>query len=281
MIPFTLNKSINFILQSLQEQSLSGPRIVEEVRKFRPHITKQAVYTTLRQLLHKEIVQKVHGVYFINRLWAKQLLTFAQSQLLDQQIPGVVSFENLSDGDKIIYQFKNPHVMDVYWGHIFDSMIEKQNQNIPLIIYHPHEWFIYSRRETEELFLNTLLSHDSLVFFAIGGDTPLDFSFKRTWETEELQISCGEKYDFLDDHYINILGDFIIEVFVDQRFGREIDQIFKTGEKLSFLADIEALSQKKYKTKMIISRNKKNAERIRKKIAKDFYLSNGFSLETD
>ena len=62
----------------------------------------------------------------------------------------VLQFE---DGDSITYQFKNPNLMGIYWGHIYDYIMDIHPRDIPIIIYHPHEWLIHTRKISEQYVL--------------------------------------------------------------------------------------------------------------------------------
>ena len=76
------------------------------------------------------------------------------------------------------------------------------------------------------------------------------------------------------NYYVTIVGDYITEVFLDKETTRKIDEIYKNKT----LIDTEAIESfikvlnSKTKNKIKISRKKNKAERLKRKLKKNFYL---------
>ncbi len=263
----------SIIISILEKKDLSGPNILIEIEKRNIKVTRQAVYAVLRWLIQNEVINKANKLYSINRTWLQQIYDFTAKQLDIKEKTDNTDILNISDGDKITYYFKNPYKMDAYWGHIFDILFVEHNPKIPIFVYHSHEWMIYGRQKTEEFFLNNFTKNKKLVFFGIGGKTQFDLLFKKNWQSEYIQINCGEKYNFENGHYMNVLGDFIFEVFIDEKFTNDIEKIYsESTTKEEILEKIQEISKKNYKTKLIFSRNKKKAQKIMSRVSKNFVL---------
>ncbi len=265
------------IIKALKDKGLSGPDIIESVAQKKPGITRQAIYVVLRRFIQEDVLYKTDHVYSLNRLWLKEMYSFAGNQLNELQKADTAHIVDLEDGDRITYQFKNPHLMDIYWEHIFDTLLETHDKKLPIVIYHPHDWLIYARKESEEFFVREFEKKKILGLFAVGGKTTIDLLFKKRWQNDFLQISCGKSYGFEDGYYMNIMGDLIFEIFIEQKFNDDINQVFSLDENDPvFKRRMHELSLRKYKTKLIISKNKKKVHRIFQKITKDFVLPKGF-----
>ncbi len=274
MILIDHNDLTDLVIEALSDDGLSGPAVVEAVRKQRPTVTRQAVYAVLRKLLAHEAVYKVGKIYALNRMWLKKLHAFASERLLPLDKTDAAHTDDLKDGDKITYQFKNPYLMDIYWDHIFDAVMETHDPKIPVIVYHPHEWFIHARPESEQTFLRGFARRGETVFFSIGGDTPLDKEFKREWQSDIFQIDCGKTYGFKPGYHLNIMGDLIFEVFVEKGFADDIDEIFRDNA-LNATKELIEVSKRTYRTKLVFSRDSKRAEVLRKRLSKEFYVPSG------
>lgn len=271
MILIDKNDLTDLVIEALADDGLSGPAVVEVVRKQRPTVTRQAVYVVLRKLLQREAVYKVGKIYALNRIWLKKLHAFASERLSPLDKTDVVHTDDLKDGDTITYRFKNPYLMDIYWDHIFDAVMETHDPSVPVILYHPHEWFIHARPETERMFLGGFAKRGETVFFSIGGNTPLDRAFKREWQSDMLQIDCGKTYGFKPGYHLNIMDDLIFEVFVDKGFADDIDEIFRENAP-NATERLKEVTQKTYRTKLVFSRDKKKADMLRKRLSKEFFM---------
>lgn len=273
------NSIESLIIKSLKDTGSSGPDIISAVKKHKPTLTDQAIYVVLRRLISDTILYKRDKTYSINRLWLTELYNFASSRLNTLQRAEAREVLDLEDGDKITYQFKNPHLMDIYWEHIFDTLLAVHDKTIPIIVYHPHNWFLYARPESEKFFLQQFTKQKIRALFTTCGKTPLDLKFKNTWRSEYLQINCGNSYGFKNGYYVNILGDIIIEVFTDATFSKEIEKIYTLSDTdESFKQFMKTVSSKRYKTKLVISKDKKKSDLLFKKITKDFFVPQSYSL---
>lgn len=267
------------VIKALSQKPLTGPEVITIARQKRPAVTRQAIYSCLRILLSKEIAYKANSKYSLNRLWLKKLFWFAKKQLTLADTKDETHTLNLSQGDEMVFKFHNPRTLDSFWAHKFDEVLENHNPTTPVIIYHPHEWFWYARKKPETAFLESLHTRGTLGFFAIGGNTNTDKTFKRLWQRDWLQISTGQTFQFKNNYYLNILDDITFEVTLDEDLCSTIDQIYQTETEESKLTPlISDAASKNYKGKIIIRKNKDRAHKLAKKIKKAFFLPKGFSL---
>ncbi|NTV44373.1 MAG: hypothetical protein HGA67_01600 [Candidatus Yonathbacteria bacterium] len=274
MILLDRNDLTDLVVEALSNGGLSGPAVVAAVHKHRPGITRQAVYAVLRKLLAQEAVHKVGKTYALNRMWLKKLHAFASERLSSLDKGDAAHVGDINDGDSITYRFKNPWLMDIYWDHIFDAVMETHDPTIPVVVYHPHEWFIHARPDTEQAFLRGFARRGEVVFFSIGGNTPLDKAFKREWGSDTMQVNCGQTYGFKPGYYLNVMGDLIFEVFIEKGFADDIDDIFMENAPDAPECLKEA-TQRQYRTKLVFSRDKKKADMLRKRLSKEFYMPVG------
>lgn len=258
------------IIHNLSNQSLSGVQLLKMFALIDKAITKQALYHNLRKLLEQEIIVKHGKMFSISRLWIQGMAHFF---LVTQNNYGIESEKNdfiaIKDGDKISYVFKNPYEADQFWGHVFDMLIDKTPKEVPIVLYNPHQWFLLVRTDSEYQLLKQSSNQGKKLYNYIGGSEILDRYVEKYFDLP------GLKYTILDhalfearNYYVNIFGNYIIEVFIDEKVAEEIDRFYKESIKFDKKAE-DKLRSIIYqgKTKLVISHNSKKAKRLREFIS--------------
>lgn len=259
------------IIEILQAGGSPGPDLLVAVSK-KMSVSKETFYRALRTLLTEEVLTKYDGVYQLNRHWLQKIYRFSKKHIEENiDLDDILSFK---EGDKITYKFNNPNAMGIYWAHTYDSIFEHHDPKVPILVYHPHEWLIYTRTRSESFFLNRFADDKKLVLFAIGGNTSLDKDFKNTWAHAFRQIGVGIAYDKKRVEYVNVLGDFIFKVSMSEAFNTDIDVFFKTHDKVTpaNIGELEKICSRKDTAKMTFIRSKKEAALWRTKFKKDFFV---------
>ncbi len=269
-----------YMVEALHDRGLSGPALLSATRKFDPTISKETFYRLLRKLLSEEIVNKQNKIYQLNRHWLQKIYRFSKKQIETNQAIDADSILSFEEGDKIRYKFKNPNLMGIYWAHTYDMIFDKHDRKIPILIFHPHEWPIHTRIESESFFLGRFKDDKKLVFFSIGGTTELDKQFKKDWSSEFVQIGTGINYGLKKTEYINVLGDFIFKISVSKRFSDDIESFFKKYRTISpeNQAELLKICNRKDPSKMVFTRSKREADKWRAKFKKYFYMPKNKNL---
>lgn len=266
----------DYIIELLDKGPLSGAELVARILNT-TNTSKESIYRVLRQLLKQEVINKAHKKYSLNRHWIQHMHAFSlrhTQNIHAFDAHGVMEFE---DGDSITYQFKNPDLMGIYWGHLGDYVLDKYSGEnlLPLYVYHPHEWLIHARTKSETHFLERLSRDKRTTFFSIGGKTQLDKQFKKDWSNQYRKININVKISGLKpNRYINVIGDFIFEVRTTVAFEQAIDDFFNQQKTINKnnQQGLKKIVHDKYQTKLIFSRNKKRANKLRRQLSKDFYI---------
>lgn len=263
---FPSSKTDQYIVTELSQNKASkGTDIVDALVRISPKLTKQAIYASLRRLIKKEIIVKNNGYFVLNKAWLKNLKDFTLKNEVSMRtlLPNI----QMQEGDRMSFKFKDAFSTDIYWGHLFASLYEQQDPDQPVIIYNPHEWFIHARPDSESQFLKQFNVDKKTLWLAIGGKTSMDKKFRTEWTSWKIQINTGKNYGFENTYYMNIFGDVLIEVTVTPVFAKGVEKFYTEDVDIFSLKSIVA---KSYQTKLVISVNKKKAEKIRKKLARDF-----------
>ncbi len=264
----------SMVIDILRDGQISGPELVLNINKKRPKTTKQAVYLALRSLLKEEVIVHFKNKYHISDLFLDKVIGyFNYPRSKERQKINTEPFLNLSDGDSIAYSFKTPYVTDQFWAHAFALLTSYVPKEIPIVIYNPHEWFIYAHPESEKRVLSSIVSQKKYAFFTIGSNAYADIEAKKYFNNEHLQYFATDT-DLPRNYYLNIFDDYIIEVWLDTIISDHVDAWYEETKSIDKdrSEKLESIVQNNGRTKMRISRNRKRANRLSKQFTKNFYI---------
>ena len=266
------------IITHLQKQSWVIVELIEELRKTRPKLSKQAVYQIIRSLKKSEIVIVTSKRVSLSSIWIDRMYEFFtvakhiyEGSSVDQDLHQE-SFLSLEDGDQITYVFKNPKTTDIFWGHASNILRSIMPTGEPLYIYTPHEWFILAREQTEKDLMRRGESDGHPWYVYVPYKDPLDEYVKPMFKRPSM-IYMERKHYFKENFYINTHGDYTIEVTLDPKTQKSIDEFYKNNtvwneETKARLVHI--VSNMHGKNKLTVSRNSKKSEKYKRFFKKYF-----------
>lgn len=264
----------SIVIDLLGRGGMKAIGLVETVKALRPRTTKQGIYKVLRSLKNEEIVVFKKKEVSLSSLWIKKLEHFietAKASYNHPKDPGS-SFLFLKEGEKISYFFKTFEDTDRFWIHAFDLLGDNTDKSIPVLIYNPHEWFLLARKDSELRLFDHLTKNNRNLQSLVAEKDPLDIYVKRFFNGKTLQYYSLGKYPYPSKYNVNVFGDFLIEVDLDQAMTNKIDSVYKKYQEFSpsILFELLGIIRTKGRNKLTISRNKKKAEAIRKLFKKYF-----------
>lgn len=269
------------IILLLQNGAMPTVKIIAHLNKKGVATTKQGVYKSIAKLKKEEVLVGFDKKVALNKLWVQKMNAFfslANSRYGNSVLDG--SFLHLEEGDKISYRFKNPYVTDQFWGHAFALLSSMTPPNIPIIIYNPHEWFMLARRQAEEVLFKNLSNEGKLLLITVGSDTFLDKVVKKFFDQKQTQYHIDTKANMANNYYMNIFGDFIIEVRLDKSVANELDKYYQATNELvqNTTEDIKRIVMQPGYNRLTISRSPTRARILRKKLSKHFFIPSKFNI---
>jgi DNA-binding Lrp family transcriptional regulator len=263
------------IIQNLQQGALPSADLVSNIAK-ELEVSKQAVYKELRRLKRKEVVVAHGKILSLSVLWLQKMASFfMEAQRLYSGEATSEPYLEMEDGDSLVYRFANPNTMDSFWGHAVLILSEKVKVGDYIYLYNPHEWFLAARPESElEIFRLIHESNKNLIIY-VSGDTPLDKKIGKMLIYESQQYFSGGGHLFpKENYYINIFDDFVIEAWIDPGTAKKIDKFFEEEIEVTphGMDELQDIISQKGKNKFKISRNKRKAEQLKRKIGKYFHI---------
>lgn len=269
------NNIEDLVLEQLGEGPQEIPDLIVLLSEKRPGTTKQAVYKTLRSLRAHELIVQSRGEVALSSLWLKKLAEFVQKTQKSYRINDQpsVDFLGLINGEKITYWFKSFEATDMFWAHAFDILTDIMPSSEAIYLYNPHEWFLLARPESELFLFNRLKSAGKKLFVIAGNREMLDIEAGKYFDNEILRYYASPEALFpKQNYYVNILNDFLIEVWLDEKTSSDIDNFYKTTKVFDNLAKEKLLEiiKQKGRNKLVIYRNERKSAKVKNMFKKIF-----------
>jgi hypothetical protein len=266
------------ILEELKTGTKKVSRMIEGLQKQRPGTTKQGVYATLRALRVEEKVITHGGFASLSNVWLQKMVTYfaiAQRNYTSSDTRNN-GFLNLADGERVQYFFRNPVQTDAFWSHTYAILLNAMPPGKPVYLYNPHEWFLLARHANEHAVMDSVTESGHGFYLVAGNTTPLDTWLAKEFDGNKTKYCTAKKPLFeKQNYYINILGDYVIEVYLDTGSAKRIDAFFRSHTTMTPEAqtEIERIVRSRGRSRLIISRNAKKAAKLVSVLEKTFQES--------
>ena len=266
----------NVIVYALKKEAKSGPQLFKSVINSGAVVSKETFYRELRRLLEGEIVLRHNNQYHLNTIWLNRLKMFidsASSSLLNASY--VRSVFQIDIGEKVTFAFQSPSHLAKVWSEIGSLLLQQFSDGRPVLVYHPHEWMVYSREHSEKYLAELFKMSNTKVFVATLGETALDVDFKKRWSSDNEKISNGVDFGLKTNQYLNVIGDYVITAQTRLSFEKQINDIFNRTN----IYDEEAhqsivdLANGSYRCKIKIIRSPDLSKKWRKRFGKFFVIN--------
>ncbi len=271
------HKIEDLILEILSNGSVDTKTLIEKIKLVRLNTSKQAVYKILKVLKENEIIIQNREEIAISSVWLKKLVDFVEKSRLSYKTENNldINFVNLKQGEKVSYSFKNFEIADMFWAHVFDILLDITPFSFPIFIYNPHEWPLLARTQSETYLLNRLQNISKKLFLLVGNRTQLDIDVGKYFDGEVTNYFASNETVFpKSNYYVNVFDDFLIEVWLDPKISADLDLFYKENKVLDENSKNKILEiiKQKGRNKLVITRNKRKADTIRRVFSKFFVI---------
>lgn len=254
----------DFIAQVLAGRNATAKELLRQYNdQAQKTVTPQAVYKTLRKLIGQEVVLKHKDTYSLNNVWKREVVSLLgkTSALLE-----------LHPGESIMYSFKSLEQLDKYWKHIQ----EDTSGDVAITYFfcpHQYWWFVPGRRESEKNFYAQFAEDKRHAVLLLGGITAVDKELKAIISNPYVQVHTEIDNSFRVVDSLTVKNDLIMRTRLPLAVSNDINDIFNQNLPMEETARLlSRLFVKKIPVKILIERNAKKAEKLRKQIGKYFYI---------
>ena len=163
--------------------------------------------------------------------------------------------------------------LDNFWGHAEDILVEATPPSEPVYTYDPHYWFYIARPEIEKTHIQSINAHGKQFLMTVGGRTYLDTLLRNDFGNGERQYAIQSFFERAD-YYVMIIGDFLLEGFLDRSVVTRIEEIYasSTAHTQNPWHELLVLMTVKGKNKLKITRNRMKARKLKAQLGRNFFL---------
>lgn len=259
-------KTLNdHITEALLGKSLSVHELQAYLGAKNTNVTVQGIYKALRELIGEDIVVKHKKTYSISTIWRDKL----------NQLTGTQEYSfKLSPNKKVSYTFNKLEHIDAFWKHSLNDL-DKETGDCPTFDFCPHNFWLFvpGRYDSEIEYVNSFLRDKKYIFSIIGGDTQFDKERKRDYTHDFHKINLDTDIDINRRDHITVMGPYIITTRVSLSLAQQTDKLYDSAQNQE---ELEQGLQKVFKRPgtilMTIEHKQQKAKKLRKRIAKDFYV---------
>ncbi len=258
------------IINALADGELDSLFLLEKAQA-KMSVTKQGFYRALRELLKQEVVTKNKQLVFLSPLWVNKVYRFTSKLNKTSIKQGSETLLHLEEGDTMVFRFKS--IVDLYllWNHYF--FIFCQETEGPVVFFNSHNFWALIRSDIENEMYAWIKSHKKEAYSVIGYGTPLDRTTSDYLKKDYgIRLSYEDKPSIKETEFPAVFGDYVMSTVLDATTVMAINALYKKYTKWEPVIQVELqeIISRMRRSKVVIERNKKKAEQLRKKLMKYF-----------
>lgn len=270
MIFGTKPKISERIISSLAEGPLDSLVLLGKLKEAH-QITKQGFYRALRELMEEEIVTKNKQLIILSPFWINKLGDFAKRLESNTVDKGAESLFNLSEGDTIVFRFKSITDLYLLWTHYFFILCKGIDGSV--VFFNGHNFWALFRSDIENEMYAWIKNNNKEAYTVIGHNTPLDKSTSEYIKTDYgIEVAFEKTPSVKETIFPAVFGDYVMSTVLDKDTVDAIDALYHKYEawQPEIQTELEEIISKIQRSKVVIERNQKKAEKLRKKLMKYF-----------
>ncbi len=245
--------------------------ILLEKIQLRIKSTKQGFYRALRKLLSEEIITKNKQLVLLNPLWTSGIEQFVERLHTVSTPKEAELLLRLSEGDTMVFRFKS--VIDLYllWTHYFFIFCQKTEG--PVVFFNAHNLWALLRSDVENGMYAWIKNNKKQAYCVIGYDTALDRATSDYIKKDYgIELAYESSPSVRETFFPAVFGDYIMSTVLDVTTVTAVDALYQKYQKWepAVQDELESIIGRMKRSKIVIERNKKKAEGLRKKLMKYF-----------
>lgn len=226
-------------------------------------ITLQALYRSVNTLVENGVILKSGLIYIVNKEWLHGVINYFDRDFMPL----------LSEGESASYSFKSLSALDSYWKHTI-VQLHGLLGDYPIFFYNTHVIWLHleDRKESQKNYLDSFDLEKKHAYFIVGGNRPVDQEFKQRYSRDYLRVEL-RKVETIKNDSLTVHNDFIISVKFKKKTTELIDKLYAECKTMREIEEaLEHSIKQKISVQLTIEKNAKKAEKLRKVLAKNFYI---------
>lgn len=226
-------------------------------------ISLRGVYKAVNKLIAGGVLLKVGKKVLLDDEWAGRVV----EKLAAPSVPLIGS------GERAVYTFTSLEHLDAFWKSTV-LPLERAIEAKEVFFYNPHDFWalLPARKESEEAYYRHF-GPQQHGFLTIGGESAADLAFKRTYQSDYLQVDLRRIPSFRDTDHVTLLGPYIITTRLSKALSARIHALYESGRVAEeFLPELVNICANPGKLRFVLENNPKKAEKLRRALARNFYF---------
>ncbi len=255
----------------LAEEILEHPGITaQKLHTKHPNYTIQGIYKALGSLVEDGVLIKRKKSYYIYLPWvlqAQNALDEAERNLMSHSSSHTLF---LDANNKISWKFTDLLHLNEWWAVILLYLL-KQTDSKTLLGWNPHPWFNLAQTKKEEQFIQSFGLAGGHLYLIVGGTTRLDKQSATIWPSDIVTHSSATgPFDSLQNTYINVIGNYVLKVVLDNKTTSRIENIYSSynAADKEQVAQLVALFYTSCKAKLLVSYSPQEAQKLKNKFSR-------------
>ncbi len=270
MLLSTKPKIEEVIVDTLADGPHDSLVLLEKVQNKTP-TTKQGFYRALRVLLRDEIVTKNKQLVLLNPLWAGRIEKFVDRIKTVSTPKETETLFRLEEGDTMVFRFKS--VIDLYllWNHYFFIFCQKTSG--PVVFFNTHNFWALIRSDIENEMYAWIKHNNKKAYSVIGHNTSLDRNTSDYIKKDyDIDLAYETSPSVRETVFPAVFGDYVMSTVLDATTVSAIGELYSKYQtwEPSVETELKEIIDRMRRSKVVIERNKKKAEQLRKKLMKYF-----------
>lgn len=248
--------------------SLTTKKIYNEIKKnYGVSCTYQAVHKTLNNLLNEGIITKKNKNYSLSLQWLYKVRQFCDEA--EETVTKTGSFDKglkfcEKTGNQQRFIFYNMASAKEYISNLQKEIyLKSKDTPICMQLRHLVRAIFYSEDSWE--IIKIIKKHKVQIYMAVRDNTFYDRWCKKIYEKQGIKVML--EVDVARNSEIQILGDYIVQLYYPKRYITALDNLYKQIKGPSYI-DLHGfysdIYEKKEDVKVVIIENKEIAEQLRK-----------------
>lgn len=241
-----------------------------EQTKNKTKVSKQGFYKALRELLAEEVVTKNKQLVLLSTVWVNKLQHFINDVNEHYTAQASEQLLSLSEGDSMTFKFKSILDLDILWMHYFYILAKKIDA--PVLFYSYHEFWSLFRSDMQNQMYSWIQANQKKTYYVVGSNSSLDIQTTAQHKKYGLEFAYETKPSLPSNAGLTVIGDYVFNTVIDSNTTNAIDNLYKKYEKWepAVQTELEEIISHMKRSKVVIERNKKKAEQLRKKLMNYF-----------
>ncbi len=241
--------------------------------RYEPGMSLQGFYNLIKKLAANRVLVKEGKLVSIDGSWIYNLLNF--TNVLQQNYFGTNAAAAtilLDEGESKTFTLDSVIGMDNFWWHALIIVIfyyaTEEHKDKNAYVYVHHSWFQLIRTSSEQALNDAYSQHNMRLYHVDGSLSFLDSLTPQLIAGKNVDARHEIINEFGPNYYVVVIGDFIFETKLPVHIYDRMEEIYTSVTKMTQFDSSKILNLviEPARTNLTISRDKKRAKKIRKRI---------------